>query len=160
MKLFGAVFNNIWRVIVKVLLCSCPFFLQSNCFGAEISLLSWLRFQRFGLVDPFSRGLLTRWSSLPQQQAWMVCLFSLFRLLFSRTAFCSVWLIGKVLLRLCLIFFSLQLFWGQIFLCCLDFIFSEVQCGRLVLEWQQRMRQRTFLLSACLIWRYRWYLVF
>ena len=56
MKMFGAVFNNIWRVIVKVLLCSCPFFLHSNCFGAEISLLSWLRFQRFGMVDPFSRG--------------------------------------------------------------------------------------------------------
>jgi hypothetical protein len=29
---------------------------------------------------------------------------------------------------------------GQIFLCCHDFIFSEVQCSRLVLEWQQRMR--------------------
>lgn len=152
-------------VIVKVLLCSCPFFYTIQLFWGRNFSAVWTSFSevRCGrplLVEgashagkggaPYQMELITSATSLNG-----LSLF-LFRLLFSRTAFCSVWLLlGKVLLRSCLILFSLQLFWVRYFSAVLTSFFRVC-----VVDWYwsgNSIWDRTFLLSACLMWRYRWY---
>lgn len=92
---------------------------------------------------------------------WMVCLFSLSHLLFFRTTFlhCLTTDWQRATLGSCLIFFSLQLFLGQILLCCLDFVFLRFSLVDWYWSGNRYETERTFLLSACLIWKHRWYLV-